>query len=123
MLQIEFWQLVGFGFTLLSGFFAIIVGAGKMISGQFEKRLDARFENLESARRKEVDLVARLEREMLEMKAELPTQYVRREDYVRGQSVVEAKLDALASKLESVLISVAQVSATTPRKGAKHHGH
>ncbi|MDF5991266.1 hypothetical protein P4119_17475 [Pseudomonas aeruginosa] len=37
----------------------------------------------------------------MSLKAELPIQYVRREDYIRGQSVIEAKLDGLAVKLEN----------------------
>ncbi|MDF6001947.1 hypothetical protein P4050_30630 [Pseudomonas aeruginosa] len=37
----------------------------------------------------------------MSLKAELPIQYVRREDYIRGQSVIEAKLDGLAVKLKT----------------------
>lgn len=44
----------------------------------------------------------KLERDFLEWKAEIPVQYVRREDYIRGQTVLEAKMDALYSKLELV---------------------
>ena len=35
------------------------------------------------------------------LKAELPVAYVRRDDYIRGQSVLEAKLDGLATKIEN----------------------
>ena len=51
---------------------------------------------------RETDLLRNIEREFLRFQAELPLQYVRREDYVRGQSVIEAKLDALYNKLEVV---------------------
>lgn len=50
--------------------------------------------------------VGRLERDFLEWKAEMPLQYVRREDYVIGQSVIQARLDALYSKLEVVQLHV-----------------
>lgn len=46
--------------------------------------------------------LTQLEREFLEWKAEMPLQYVRREDYVVGQSVIQARLDALYSKVEVV---------------------
>ena len=36
----------------------------------------------------------------MKFQADLPLHYVRREDYVRGQSVLEAKLDGLADKIE-----------------------
>ena len=37
----------------------------------------------------------------------MPLHYVRREDYIRGQSVIEAKLDALGSKLEAAQLRAA----------------
>ncbi|HCO6570543.1 TPA: hypothetical protein OBS83_004454, partial [Escherichia coli] len=43
-----------------------------------------------------------LEKELMRFKADLPLNYVRREDYIRGQTVIEAKLDALYNKLEVV---------------------
>lgn len=55
--------------------------------------------------------VTKLEREFLEWKAEMPLQYVRREDYVVGQSVIQARLDALYSKVEVVQLQT---------KGAGH---
>ena len=36
--------------------------------------------------------------------AELPVAYVRREDWARGQSVIEAKLDGLALRYENILL-------------------
>jgi hypothetical protein len=48
--------------------------------------------------------IRQLEREFLIHKAELPNKFVAREDYIRGQTVIEAKLDAVAQKLENVQI-------------------
>lgn len=95
-------------------------GLAKVIVIQYEKSLDKRFtdqhktnttnhvllekrlDGIEATNREEVNQWQRVERELLNLKAELPLQYVRREDYIRGQSVIEAKLDGLASKLENV---------------------
>jgi hypothetical protein len=38
----------------------------------------------------------------------MPLHYVRREDYVRNQTVIEAKLDALALRLENVRLKGAR---------------
>jgi hypothetical protein len=43
----------------------------------------------------------RVQRELLELKADLPRVYVFRDDYVRGQTVLESKLDALALRIEN----------------------
>jgi len=45
-----------------------------------------------------------LERQFYKFQIDLPHAYVAREDYIRGQTVIEAKLDAVASKLENVQI-------------------
>ncbi len=114
--QVEFWQLI----TLLLSFLGFLFAAGKLLLSQIDRRLNERFETIEKAReegqatwratfaqhldeeRRETDLMRNIEREFLRFQAELPLQYVRREDYVRGQSVIEAKLDALYNKLEVV---------------------
>ena len=114
--QVEFWQLI----TLLLAFLGFLFAAGRLLLSQIDRRLNDRFETIEKAReegqatwrqtftqhleeeRRETDLMRSIEREFLRFQAELPLQYVRREDYVRGQSVIEAKLDALYNKLEVV---------------------
>ena len=116
--QVEFWQLI----TLLLAFLSFLFAAGRLLLSQIDRRLDDRFEAIEKARedgqaswrqtftqhlneeRRETELMRNIEREFLRFQAELPLQYVRREDYVRGQSVIEAKLDALYSELKFVQI-------------------
>ncbi|MDO2285968.1 hypothetical protein Q2443_26095, partial [Escherichia coli] len=64
---------------------------------QLSYQLDA----IEQAAREETNQWQRVERELMSLKAELPFQYVLRDDYIRGQSVIEMKLDSLATKLEN----------------------
>lgn len=115
-LQIDFWQLVG---LLLSGLGAL-VAVMKFGVAQAQKHQDAthaqlikRLDSIEQANKDESDQWQRMERQLLQLKADLPLQYVRREDYIRGQSTIEAKLDVLASKLES-----AQLRAVNGGKNA-----
>lgn len=114
--QMELWHLI----TLLIAFFGCVGAFGKVIISQFEKRLKERFTAQDNARmegqkalrdifdqhladeRRNGDALMSLEREFLRWQADLPIHYVRREDYVRGQVVIEAKLDALYNKLEVV---------------------
>lgn len=114
--QMEFWQLV----SLLITFLGFLFAAGRVLLAQIDRRLDERFKAMDNAReqagrhwdekfgavieqnRREAEGWQSLEREFLRFQADLPLQYVRREDYVRGQSVIEAKLDALYNKLEVV---------------------
>lgn len=114
--QMAFWEVV----TLLLSFFGFAFGAGKILLAQIDRRLNDRFEALEFARetgakhwdekftavieqkRREAEGWSNLERDFLRFQAELPLLYVRREDYVRGQTVIEAKLDAVATRIENL---------------------
>ena len=40
------------------------------------------------------------EKDLLRLRAELPVDYVRREDFIRNQTIIEAKLDAMAAALK-----------------------
>jgi len=124
-LELEAWHLI----TLLIAFISFSGAMGKVLLDQSEKRQVERAAAQDKAReagqmalretlaahqadeRSHVVAIQELERDFLKWRAELPVNYVRREDYVRGQSVIEAKLDALYSRLE-----LAQI------KGIQHVG-
>lgn len=124
--QVEFWQLITLTVTLLVAFLTFVAAAGRLLLAQIDRRLNERFRAMEDAgrqnarhwderfatvieqNRREADGWSALEKDFLRFQAELPLQYVRREDYVRGQSVIEAKLDALYNKLELVRMKGAE---------------
>ena len=96
--QLELWHLILLFIAFLGG-----VGTfGRILLGQIDKRLDERFAVQTSLLQGTTGKVDKLKRDFLEWRAEMPIHYVRREDYVRGQTVIEAKLDALYNKLEIV---------------------
>lgn len=101
--QLELWHLI----TLLLMFLGASAGVGKLLLSRTEKHLDMRFNSLD----KEAQEWKRVEREVMNLKAELPREYVRRDDYIRGQSVIEAKLDALALRLQGVQIKQIEVES------------
>lgn len=82
--------------VLLAAALSALFGIGKWLLAGFQKHIDERI-NLIAA-----DSAAwrTVERDLFALRAELPDRYVRREDYIRNQSIIEAKLDALAAKLE-----------------------
>lgn len=104
-LELSLWQLI----SLLLAFFGCVAGFFKLLLARFDEQLAARFASQDAQlaqMREEARQWQRVERDLLALRAELPERYVRREDYIRGQSVLEAKLDALALKLENVQIKV-----------------
>jgi hypothetical protein len=117
-IQLELWHLI----LLLLAFFGLVGAFGKILLDQIEKRLnerfasqekqraedqkhwDSKFAALEAAAREESSQWARVERELLALKADLPREYVRREDYIRNQTILEMKIDKVFGKLELLQI-------------------
>lgn len=94
-LTVELWQLVGLVVTLaiaLSGGFAALL---RQLLRQFEKRLESKFSTLEA----ESKDWHRVERELVQLRLELPERYVRREDYIRNQTIIEGKLDLINERV------------------------
>lgn len=114
--ELELWHLIMLLITIIGGGWALV----RMFFAQFETRLSERFSAQEAAsaasseslrqtmnqhlakESKVLDMVQALEREFLTWRADLPTQYVRREDYIRNQTIIESKLDTIASKMEVI---------------------
>lgn len=100
--------------TLIAAIMAGYWQLAKFIVKQFKADLKARFEEQERARaegRRQSELrfngyeaqQRKLERDFLEHLAQLPKEYVRREDHIRYETVVNAKLDALWIKLDAIV--------------------
>jgi chromosome segregation ATPase len=109
MIQVDLWAVIGLAVTLgiaiVGGFWAVAKIAGK----QLDEKLEARFDSVEKTldtigaeRREHGTKLHQLELELANLRAVMPLHYVRREDHIRNQTVIEAKLDALYNKLETV---------------------
>ncbi|MDN5924358.1 MAG: hypothetical protein L0H70_05100, partial [Xanthomonadales bacterium] len=72
-------------------------------------RIDDRFAML----MEEARAWRKTERNLADLRAHVGEHYMRREDYFRNQSVMEAKLDALADKLERLQQNSQRGSSTS----------
>jgi hypothetical protein len=63
--------------------------------------LDTRFTELSRDLKEDKDQLHRVERDFMQLKADLPIAYLRKEDAIRHEAVVMAKLDALAAEVRS----------------------
>lgn len=103
--QLELWQLL----TTLGAFFVFVLGAGRVLFTQIDRRLTERFAAQDAAQaeakgaweRAFADIAA-LERDFLRFQANLPLDYTRREDSVRNQTVIEAKIDAVMLHVQNL---------------------
>ena len=116
LIELSIWHVI----TLLVGFATFIIGFGLILLKQTEHHLAERFENAESARvatQKHIEQILesfavnnsqtleelrRLERELNAVKVSLGREYVRREDWVRFAVSIDAKLDALRTRIDQL---------------------
>lgn len=82
--QVEFWHLI----TLLVGFISVLCTFGMILLQQIDKRIDS--QNLR---------ITTLEKDFSEHKARLPHDYQRREDAIRFETALNAKIDAIGTHL------------------------
>lgn len=110
-IQVEFWELITFAFTLLGVTLGAFLGLIRVIVAQFNKNLDARFSAQEKARttaqsswQRNFDELVRalreLERRFTDHLMELPLKYQRREDAIRQEVAIITRLDGLATMME-----------------------
>lgn len=122
IIEIDLWEIATLFCSLFIAWIGVMFSAGKLLLAQFEGRLDDRFKvqeksriesqkhwdnkfnTLEQAAVNDAKEWQRIERELMTLRADIPINYVRREDYIRNQSVIEAKLDGLAVRIENALL-------------------
>lgn len=92
------WQLIGFIVGLIAAWSGVIMVAIKVVVARSLGNLDERLSELKCIK----DDQQRLERAVMELKADLPLQYVRKEDFVRHEVVINAKLDRLRDLVEDI---------------------
>lgn len=87
-IQVDFWHLVG----LLLGFISTLATFGMVLIKQIDSRIDH-----------QNDRVSRLETSLNETLTKLPLEYQRREDAIRFETVLNAKLDAIGTRIERLM--------------------
>lgn len=115
-------ELLSAALTLLGAWSGLLIGIIKWFLNTYHKGLKEKFQGLsdqitanskQSAERHELtnaairgqdDELRRIDREFLGLRAELAEKYVRREDAIREQVVINAKLDAIAVRLDNVAL-------------------
>ncbi len=105
--SLDLWQTI----LLIAMVLGAFIGLLKLLMAQQTRHLDdsfkaqgQRLDKIEQASAAEAGNWQRMEREILQLKAELPLHYVRREDYSQTIATIMAKLDAMGMRFENILL-------------------
>lgn len=113
------WQIIGICVGLMAGWSVIIIAVNRSMFSNWQKgftdkisgleklpasilKIEKDFLELGTSLKPKIDglsklpeAVQNLEKDLLKLKADLPVSYVRREDYIRFDTVTNVKLDRL----------------------------
>lgn len=100
--ELELWQLITLMLTVIGGFW----GMAKLLLAQAQAQINQKFKEISEHMGKQDESARRLERELMELKTELPRDYVRREDYTQAIAIIMTKIDALGLRIENIFQQV-----------------
>lgn len=98
-IELELWHLIVLSSSIVGGFFAI----ARMLMAANQKAIDEKFSAVAKGLESQDQTNRRLERDLMELKAELPRDYVRREDYTQAIATIMTKIDHVALRMESAI--------------------
>jgi|GEM_PF-286229 len=96
------WDILLFFAGLLSAWSLVIIGTTRWVINKGLSQYDERILALAKCAEDMEKAIKTREREILELRADLPLQYVRREDAIRQETVINAKLDMLSAKIDNL---------------------
>jgi chromosome segregation ATPase len=112
MVEASFWQIVGAAFSVSGAVIAAFWALSRVLIAQFTRQLEAKFQAITDALSRQdtesralLAQVRQVERDLMELRAELPREYVRREDYLRGIGTVQVTIDNLRLTVERAMTS------------------
>lgn len=91
-------QIFAAGAAVAVAWSGFLVGLVKWQLRGIEKRFDA----LEASIGEESKAINRVKEDLLTLKADLPVSYVRREDWIRNETITNAKLDAIWREISNL---------------------
>lgn len=99
LLQVDLWQVLSFAGVVVGAFWAI----GRVLVGQFQKSIEEKFNAVSAGLKEQADSNRQLERDLMELKAALPRDYVRREDYTQAIATIMTKIDHMTLRMEQAI--------------------
>lgn len=97
----DFWQLlllaVGMTTTLVGAYW----GMARALLTQAQQNIDEKFQAISVGLSKQDDQSRRIERDLMELRAQLPREYVRAENYIPQQAQLLTKMDQVNLRMEA----------------------
>jgi len=101
--EFQTWQLVVAGASVILAIAGLNIGAVKWLLGLRDYYSLINANRLAELERKSGERMAQIEHDILRLRADLPLEYVRRENWIRFGNTLEAKIDAIRAEMREQL--------------------
>lgn len=108
----DIWQIVGIAITVLGAFWGIATALLKST----QRHINEKFEQMSRHMSQQDESTRRIERDLMDLKVELPRDYVRREDHTQVIATIMTKLDAFQLRVEGMFRELLQHRTGGPRE-------
>lgn len=98
------WEAVGVVLSVVGAWSALLLGVIRWFLNGYFKSINERFDLLSQALTGHAKEIHRIDKDVLTLRTEMHAEFVRREDAIRQEVVINAKLDSLAAKLENLTL-------------------
>jgi hypothetical protein len=101
--EFQAWQLVVAGASVIIAIAGLHISAVKWLLGLRDAYSVANANRLAELEHKSGERMGQVERDVLRLRADLPLEYVRREDWIRFGNTLEVKIDAIRAEMREQL--------------------
>lgn len=98
------WEAVGVILAAVVAWSGMLLGIIKWLLGQYAEGIKKNFEELGRTLKGHSEEMHRLDKEILKLRGDLARDYFSRDDHIRYETVINAKVDALATKIENLIL-------------------
>jgi hypothetical protein len=98
------WEMVGIAVTALIALFGLLVGIIKWLLDRYVEAVKAQIGMMASQITANAGEITRLDKEILKLRAEVARDCFTRDDHIRYETVINAKVDALGTKIENLML-------------------
>lgn len=108
MIELELWHIISILIAVFAALGGLVIWAVKFIVGgsmtDMRLYLEQQLKKMADRHEKEAKEWQRIEKDLNDLRVHLPQHYVRREDWIRFASVIDAKQDSLGDKLSQMMV-------------------
>lgn len=106
------WEMVATAVTILLALFGLLVGIIRWLLDRYVDAVKSQIQLMANQIVAQAGEITRLDKELLKLRGEIARECFSRDDHIRYETMIHAKVDALGTKFENLILRSAHAAAT-----------